>query len=124
MRQDAQGARQEVPLPATPAAAALLAAREHCGARGPCYRGRAPSPCSSPPVLTRQAEAQLPRPALRGLRGQSGDGAHGPGPPLHTPGDAHGASSGPAGTSSVLCREVSISRENVLTSCYALSVRV
>ena len=78
MRQDAQGARQEVPLPATPAAAALLAAREHCGARGPCYRGRAPSPCSSPPVLTRQAEAQLPRPALRGLRGQSGDGAHGP----------------------------------------------
>lgn len=48
VRQDAQGARQEVPLPATPAAAALPAARERCGARGPCERGRAPSPCPHP----------------------------------------------------------------------------
>lgn len=31
MCQDAQGARQEVPLPPAPAAAALLAAHEHCG---------------------------------------------------------------------------------------------
>lgn len=114
VRQDAQGARQEVPLPATPAAAALPAARECCGARGPCERGRAPSPCPPPPGRPDTVRRPSSPSQHRGVCGDR----------VGTVPPAQGARGGPAGTSSVPCREVSISWENVLTSCCALCVRV
>lgn len=72
VHQDAQGARQEVPLPPTPAAAALVAALEHCGARG-CVRG-----LPYVPLAPRHQEATAgrgqaaPDPAPRDLWGKVG----------------------------------------------------
>ena len=44
MRQDTQGARQEVPLTPAPAAAALLTAHKHCGEEDTLGAPSTPSP--------------------------------------------------------------------------------
>lgn len=64
MCQDTQGARQEVPLPPAPAAAALLAAHEHCGEEDALGAPSTPYPHAAASRQVRQAAAPQAAPRV------------------------------------------------------------
>lgn len=82
MRQDAQGAREEVPLPPAPAAAALLAAHKHCGEEDALGAPSTPSPCRPHTAASPGEHGRRPPPNQHpGSEGTSSPTPRAPRPP-------------------------------------------